>query len=179
MSCLSLRSVLTRFRAEFEEEGVEALVHMYSIALGLRGPRQARLGPCLPFGACLAESVSFVYPTKTVALLPKRQVPTAEDVSLLASTFVRIVEEEGVEVVGASMGTAEDVEKRAVGAVRDGGVDCIARYLECMPGYKSAASWPLNPSVRVSATSRASVDCKALPARPLGQRLPARPPSQH
>ena len=40
---------------------------------------------------------------------PKRLVPTVDDISLLASTYVRIVEEERVAVVGLPIGTEEYV----------------------------------------------------------------------
>lgn len=111
----------------------------------------------MSFVRCLLDGIGIIiYPTKTLALFPKRQVPTAEHISLLASAYVRTVEEERVAVVGTPVGTAENVGKSAVGAVLDGGVDCLANCLASMPDNKSAASLPLNPSVRVSAISSSS-----------------------
>ena len=53
--------------------------------------------------------INVVKPAKTEAMPPKRLVPTVDDISLLASTYVRIVEEERVAVVGLPIGTEEYV----------------------------------------------------------------------
>lgn len=78
-----------------------------------------------PFHRCELHGTAIVW--------SKSHVQTAEDISLPASINVRIAEEEVTHsVVGVPIGTEEYGVVSAVGAVRDGGVDCLTRCLAGM-----------------------------------------------
>lgn len=71
-------------------------------------------------------------PAKTVAIPPKSSVPTAQEVSAeeksrLARANARIAGEERVAAAGVPTDTEEYAVKRAVGAAKHGGVDCLAQ----------------------------------------------------
>ena len=80
-----------------------------------------------------------VIPVRIVALRPKWHAPMAGDISLLESVDVRIADESGVTVVGVPIGTGEYVLERAMGVLKDGGVDRHARCLPRMPDKQVAA----------------------------------------
>lgn len=75
-------------------------------------------------------------PTKTVMLSQTGHTPLADE----------IVNEEGaVTVVAVPIGTEEHVVGRAVGVVRDGGADCLARCLVDMPDKQAAVLIAVEP----------------------------------
>ena len=61
-----------------------------------------------------------INPRKTVALLPKRHVPTAEEISLLQGIDVRIAEQRGVKVVRVPIGTDAHAMDSAMEIVKTG-----------------------------------------------------------
>ena len=71
--------------------------------------------------------------SKTVALPPESLAPTVEEISLLESVDVRVVDEEGATVVGVPIGTDDYVLERAGEIVNEGGTDHIACCLASMP----------------------------------------------
>ena len=76
---------------------------------------------------------------KTVVLTPEGHAPTAGEISLLESVDVRIVDEGGVKVVGAPIGTDEYALERAVEVVRDGGAGRLVHCFANMPEKQAAA----------------------------------------
>ena len=68
-------------------------------------------------------------PGKTVALAPKRHVPTP-------GVGVRIADEGRRKVVGVPVGCDEFAIESAIGIVRDGGAEHLARMLPRMPDKK-------------------------------------------
>ena len=60
-----------------------------------------------------------------------------EDISLLAGVGVRIADEGG-KVVGVPVGSDEFAIESAIGIVRDGGAEQLARMLPRMPGKQAA-----------------------------------------
>ena len=75
---------------------------------------------------------------KTVAFCPKGHVPTPEDISRLVGVGVRIADGGGIKVVGVPVGTDEFAAESAIGIVRDGGAEQLARMLPRMPGKQAA-----------------------------------------
>lgn len=80
-----------------------------------------------------------INPVKSVVQPPKEHAPTAEEIQLLESVDVLITEEGGVTVLGVPIGTEEYVVERAVGVVRGGGVERLARCVADMEHKQAAA----------------------------------------
>ena len=94
----------------------------------------------------LVEDVGIVANTaKIVALPPKGQAPTAEEILLLERVDVRIVREGGVTVVGVPIGTYEYVLEPALEVVRDRGADRLAHSLAEMPNKQAAGLIAIEP----------------------------------
>lgn len=100
-----LRPVRTRIREEYELHGVEAYAYLHDITIAAHdiSPGTVEVIPFLVRE--LTERGVHLNPGKTIALDPKGNVLTPEDVSLLAGVGVRILGEGGVKVVGISVGT--------------------------------------------------------------------------
>ncbi|CAN0379356.1 unnamed protein product, partial [Laminaria digitata] len=94
--CISLRPGLKLFREEIEGDGVEPFAlhgRRHAWPHGGYGKHHKRAIPSLRREL---DGVSIVAnPATTVALSPQGHVPTAEEISLLASVDVRIPKEEG------------------------------------------------------------------------------------
>ena len=119
--CLPLRPVLMRAREECEWPGVEAYAYLdITIAAHDTSPGTVGMVPFLERE--LAARGIHLNPGKTVALVPKGNVPAPEEISILAGAGVRIADEEGIKVVGVPVGTDEFVIKSSIGIVpRRGG----------------------------------------------------------
>ena len=74
---------------------------------------------------------------KTVALAPKGHVPTPEEISLLVGVGVRITDEGEIKVVGVPVGSNEFAIESAIGIVRDGRAEQLAR-MPRMPDKEAA-----------------------------------------
>ena len=106
----------------------------------LWGPRPTRLESFFAFRRRELEAIRVVVNTaKTVVLTPEGHAPTAGEISLLESVDVRIVDEGGVKVVGAPIGTDEYALERAVEVVRDGGAGRLVHCFANMPEKQAAA----------------------------------------
>ena len=77
-------------------------------------------------------------PGKTVALAAKGHVPTSEETSLLAGVGVRVADEGGIKVAGVPAGSDEFAIESAIGIIRDGGAEQLARMLPRMPDKQAA-----------------------------------------
>lgn len=70
---------------------------------------------------------------KTVALTPKRHVPTPETLSFVAGVAVGIADKEEIKVVGVPVGTDEIATANVAGIVRDTRAKLLAQLLPRMP----------------------------------------------
>ena len=118
---------------------MEAFAYMDDVSLGLTRITADTVRAFAFLRQDLEDIGIVVNPAKTVALPPKGHAPTAEEISLLESVDVSIAGEGGATVVGAPIGTHEYVLDRAMGVVRDGGADRLARCLANMPDKQAAA----------------------------------------
>ena len=114
MFCLALRPGLKRFREEYDGEGVEAFAFMQDVSFSLVRVTANTVGASAFLRRELVAIGIVLKIAKTVALPPKGHAPTVEEISLLASVDVRIVDEGGVTVVGVPIGTDECVLERAL-----------------------------------------------------------------
>ena len=139
MFCLGLRPGLKRFREEFELEGVEGFAYMDDLSLGLTGVT-ANTVRAFAFLRRVLEAIGVVVNNaKTVAFPPKGHAPTAEEISLLQSVDVRIVDEGEITVVGVPIGRDEYMLERALEIVRDGGADRLSCCFANVPDKQAAA----------------------------------------
>lgn len=93
--CLPLRPGLVLLHGVFEVGGVEAsyMDHVSTVA-------------AVPFLRQEVDEIGIATdPTITVALHPRVEVPTAEEIALLTNVDVRITEESGATVVGVPVDT--------------------------------------------------------------------------
>ena len=79
---------------------METFAYMDDISLGLMGITANTVRAFAFLRRELHDIGIVVNPAKTVALPPKGHAPTAEEMSLLESVYVRIADEGGVKVVG-------------------------------------------------------------------------------
>ena len=71
-------------------------------------------------------------------MAPKGHVPTPEEISLLVGVGVRITDEGEIKVVGVPVGSNEFAIESAIGIVRDGRAEQLARMLPRMPDKRAA-----------------------------------------
>ena len=100
--CLALQPGLKRFREEFEREGVKVFVYMDDVFLGLMGITANTIRAFAILRRELEDIRIVLNTSKTVGLSPKGHAPTAEEISLLESVDVRVVDEEGVTLMDTS-----------------------------------------------------------------------------
>lgn len=158
--CLPLRPVLMKVREEYEQQGVEAFAYLDDISVALQEitPSTVEVVTCIERE--LLERGVKLNPGKTVALAPKGHVPTQEEISLLASVGVRIEDEGGIKVVGVPVGTDAFATETAIGIVREGGAEQLARMLPRMPDKQSANLIATGSMVQRTAYIERGVDPK-------------------
>ena len=136
--CMPLLPMLKRTRAEFEPRGVEAFAYLDDISIGMMEiiPDTVEV---VPFLQRELSNISIaIHPSKMVALPPKGDVPTPEQIALLEGIGVSIAECGGVQVVGVPVGTDEYARESAMKIVRNGGAAQRAQMLSRMPDKQSA-----------------------------------------
>ena len=130
--CLPLRSVLTKVREEYEPQGVEAYGYLDNITIAADEISPGTVGVVSFLERELIARGINLNPAKTVALAPKGHVSTPEETSRLAGVGVRIADEGGIKVVGVPVGSDEFAIESAIGIVRDGGAEQLARMLHAI-----------------------------------------------
>ena len=121
--CLPLLPVLKRNREDFEPKGVEAFAYLDDVSIG-RVEVTSDTVDVVPFLQRGLASIGIAMnPSKTVALPPKGHAPTLDEIALLESIDVRVVERSGVKVVGVPIGT----DAYAMEIVKNGGGEQLAR----------------------------------------------------
>ena len=115
-------------RKRFHSDSRRAFAFMDHIIFGLMGvtTSTARSLPLIDI---------VVKPAKTVAL-PPRHIPTVEGGQVSTSESRK---REGVTDAGVAAGAEKNVVERTMGAVRDGGADCLAR---CQSAMCRTSNWP-------------------------------------
>ena len=125
--CLPLRPVPTKVREEYLDDITIAADDILPGTVGVMPFLEREL---------TARGIN-LNPGNTVALTPKKHVPTPEDISLLAGVGVRIADEGGIKVVGVP-GSDEFAIESAMGIVRDGGAEHLVRMLPRLPDKQAA-----------------------------------------
>ena len=139
MFCLAVRPGLTRFRQEFEREGVETFEYTDDTFLGLMGITVNTIR-AFAFLRREIEDIGIVVNTsKTVALPPKDHAPKAKEISLLERVDVCVADERGMTVVGVPIGIDEYVLERARKMAKEEDTDHLARCLANMSDKQAAA----------------------------------------
>ena len=131
------RCLRTRIREEYESQGVEAYAYFddNTIAADEISPGKVGVVPFLEKE--LTARGIHLNPDKTVDLAPKGHVPTPEEISLLVGVGVRITDEGEIKVVGVPVGSNEFAIESAIGIVRDGRAEQLAR-MPRMPDKEAA-----------------------------------------
>ena len=149
--CLPQRPVLTGVREEYESQEIKAYAYLDDITIATHEISPGTVGVVPFLEHDLTARGIHLNSGKTVALAPKRRVPTPEEISLLAGVDVRIADEEGIKMVGVPVGTGElFATESAIGIVQDGGrnnsrgccYECRinTRPTSCPPAYGAANS---------------------------------------
>ena len=136
--CMPLLPVLKRTRAEFEPRGVEAFAYLDDVSIGMTEitPDTVEVVPLLQRE--LSNLSIAINPRKTFALPPKGHVPTPKQISLLEGIGFSIAGRGGAKVVGVPVDKDEYARESAMGIVRNGGAEQLARLLSRVSGKQSA-----------------------------------------
>ncbi|CAM9941134.1 unnamed protein product, partial [Laminaria digitata] len=163
--CLPLRPVLMRVREEYESQGVEAYAYLDDITIAAHEITPGTVGVVPFLERELTARAIHLNPGKTVALAPKRHVPTPAEIALLAGFRVGIADEGGIKVVGVPVGTDKFAIESAIETVREGGVEQLARMLPRMPDKQAANLIATGSMVQRTAYAERVMDPKlSLPA---------------
>ena len=163
--CLLLRPVLTRVREEYESQGGRSLCITRHHYRGRQDITQKGRSGALPRARVDNEGHRDLNPDKTVALATKGHVPTPADTSPSAGVGVRIADEGGIKVVRVPVGTDEFAIETAIGVVRDGGAEQLARMLPRKRDKQAANLKATGPMVQRTAYVGRVMDPKlSLPA---------------
>ena len=158
MFCLAVRPGLTRFRQEFEREGVETFEYTDDTFLGLMGITVNTIR-AFAFLRREIEDIGIVVNTsKTVALPPKDHAPKAKEISLLERVDVCVADERGMTVVGVPIGIDEYVLERARKIIKEGGTDHLVRCLASMPDKQGAALIVIEPLRQINVHLERALD---------------------